>query len=138
MVVSIGRKRRTVPSRKSPRYVIRSTSEARKILKYLRKVAPWPGPGVARPGSEVDHTGRVEMALASARVSGGVMAGAGLLEDAGDDLLERGVLHPDVGHFILVEDRPEDLGHPGSLHLQVDLWALGSGHLAETGEFFGR
>src|SRR3954447_2964730 len=100
MVVSIGRKRSTVPSRKSPRYVIRSTSEARKILKYLRKVAPGPGPGVPRPGSADGHTGRVEGASTSARVSGGVMAGAGLLEDAGDDLFERGILHSDVGHFI--------------------------------------
>src|ERR671916_2217685 len=137
MVVSIGRKRSTVPSRKSPRYVIRSTSEARKILKYLRKVAPWPGSGVARPVPADGLTGRVEGASTSARDSGGVMAGAGLLEDAGDDLFERRVLDPDVDDLILVEDRPQDLGHPRALHLQVDLRALGPGHLAEAGEVVG-
>ena len=38
------------------------------------------------------------------------MGGPGLLEDAGDDLLERRLLHAHVGHRMAVEDRRQHLG----------------------------
>src|SRR5438876_1096204 len=46
--------------------------------------------------------------------------GVGLLEDAGDDLVERRVLHAHVNHGVVVEDGGEHLGDPAAVHLQID------------------
>ena len=48
-----------------------------------------------------------------ASASGGVMGGPGLLEDAGDDLFQRRLLHAHVGHGVAVEDRRQHLGDLG-------------------------
>src|SRR4051794_34511894 len=120
MVVIIGRRRMKVPSRKSPRYAIRSTSEARKIRRYFRSVASdRHAGGRAGAGSgSAGAAGRRAVGV-GATMSGGLMALATLLEDAGDEVLERRVLHAHVGHGVAVEDRPQDLGHPGTLDLDV-------------------
>src|SRR4051794_22874135 len=65
-----------------------------------------------------------------ARASGGLMGLAALLEDEGDELLERRVLHAHVGHGVAVEDRTQDLRHAGAVDLQVGRGALATGHLA--------
>src|SRR3954465_11755583 len=95
MVVIIGRKRMKVPSRKSPRYAIRSTSEARKIRRYFRSVASdfhADGRTGAGSGSAGAAAGRRAVGV-GATASGGLMVLATLLEDAGDEVLERRVLH---------------------------------------------
>src|SRR4051812_11764873 len=118
MVVIIGRNRRSVPSRKSPRYAIRSTSEARQILVYLRTAAT--GPRGERKGPAcASGRGRRGVGVGAASASGGVMGLATLLEDARDHLFERRLLHADVGHGVAVQDHSQDLGHPRALDLQV-------------------
>ena len=66
------------------------------------------------------------------------MGGAGLLEDSGDDLLERRLFHAHVGHGVPVEDRRQDLGDLAALDLDVGPWALAAHHLAEPAQVVGR
>ena len=66
------------------------------------------------------------------------MGDPGLLEDLGDDLLERRVLHAHVGQGVPVQDRPQHLGHPRPLDLDVGERALAPDDLAELAQVLGR
>src|SRR5947207_1072055 len=108
MVVTIGRKRRNVDRKKSPRYVIRSMREMRTMRLYLRRPSRGRRAGGARMGPP------------SAVGSNGLMLGVSLLEDAGDDLVERRVLHAHVEYRIALQDGAQDLGDPAAVHLEID------------------
>src|SRR5262245_46732194 len=105
MVVIRGRKRRIVPRRKSPRYVMRSMSEMRRILRYLRAV-----------GQSMDLP---------------------LFEDPGNDLVERRIVHGDVGERVAVEDRAEHLSDLAAIDAEIGDWAFAAGHFAELLEAVG-
>src|SRR5437868_4291647 len=103
---------------------MRSTSETRKILAYLRAAASGPrGRTVTGPGLCGDR--------GSARASsGGVMACAALLEDAGDDLLQGRVVHAQVEHPVPVEDCTQDFGHARAVDFQVGHRPFAAGDFA--------
>src|SRR5947209_10475216 len=105
MVVTIGRKRRTVPRRKSPRYVSRSMSEMRRILTYLRYRARATG---SRAGAS---TGLMVVPSPVQRLA--------FLEHAGNSLIERRILHAHVQHGVLVQNNGQQLGHPAALDAQL-------------------
>src|SRR6516165_10002137 len=100
MVVTIGRKRRIVPSRKSARYVIRSMSDTRKMFQYLRAArrervswSEWSaGGGLMRSPFSTTGTGYP----ASTGFMVGLMTGVPLFENACNQMVERRVLHADV------------------------------------------
>src|SRR4051812_8363432 len=94
IVVIIGKKRRSVPRKKSPRYVMRSMSETRRIFVYLRSV----------------HRTRP----ASVCVMVGLVASASLLEDMGDHLVQRRILNAHVHDGVAVEDDAQHLRHPAA------------------------
>ena len=62
------------------------------------------------------------------------MSVPGLLEDLGDDLLQRRVFHAHVGHRMPVEDRAEDLGDARPLDLEVGERSLAPHDLAESAQ----
>src|ERR1017187_891138 len=132
MVVIIGRNRSNGPSRKSPRYVIRSVSEARKIAQYFaRRGPPARGAGATRRRSEAAPVATKGGKPSAARASGGVMSVLGLLEDAGNDLLQRRLFHAQVGHGMPVENRGQYTRHPAARHLDVGPRPLPAHHLSE-------
>src|SRR5438132_14304112 len=96
----MGRNRKTVPRRKSPRYVNRSISEMRKMLKYFR--TPWSSPKGCRSSAST---------APSDRLMAGLLVRAALLENAGNDLVERRVLHAHVHNGVAVEYRAEQFRH---------------------------
>src|SRR5438067_1673206 len=96
---------------KSIRYAMRSMSEARKMFTYFFSTAR--GFNAGGGSSELPN------AL--------VMAGASLLEHAGDHLVERRVLHAHVHDGVLVENRIQHGRHLAALHLQVNGWPFAFG-----------
>src|SRR5262245_48242666 len=85
---------------------MRSMSDTRKMLKYLRTVCSGPMGGRS----------------ASSPLSGGMsdLRGAStLLEDLGDHLVERRILHADVDHRVAIENGRERVGDASAIHLQV-------------------
>src|SRR5437764_5567425 len=89
---------------------MRSTSDVRKMFRYFRSTRPGPRRGRA--------------------ASDGFMPHLPLLEDAGDDLVQRRVLDADVGDGVAVEDGAEHLGDAGAVHLEGDDRPLAAGDLA--------
>ena len=89
-------------------------SETRKIDRYFdqlrRRLARGRRERSAAERSPAAVAGDRLSSAGVARASGGVMGGAGLLEDSGDDLFQRRFLHAHVGHGVPVEDRRQHLG----------------------------
>src|SRR5262245_17466511 len=84
---------------------MRSIRAARQMLKYLRRVSNRPG--------------RTGTGMASARLTGHLRP-AVLLENVGNYLVERRVLHAHVNDGVAVEHEAEDLRDARAIHLQVD------------------
>src|SRR5438874_6530833 len=54
-----------------------------------------------------------------------------LLENAGDDLIERRVLHAHVNNGVTIKDDAEHLGDTRAVHLQIGGRPFPAGHFAE-------
>src|SRR5262245_49726717 len=119
---------------------MRSASETRKMARYLaireRGRPGCAGASMLGAGERPSTTGR-SGSVCVARASGGVMAGAGLLEDTGDDLLERRLFHADVGDGVAIEDGRQDRGDLAPPDLHVGPGPLAAHDLAEPAEVLG-
>src|SRR5205807_10415077 len=95
-------------------------SDTRKILPYLRmpRSKREPAAGAWRASTICKLSG--SWTARSAGLLIGVMAGAGLLENAGDDLVQRRILNAHVDDRVAIEDGAEHLAHAGALHLEID------------------
>src|SRR5690242_12170765 len=98
-----------------------------------------PGRAVASTPTVVERpsTAGTAGSVCVTRASGGVMAGAGLLEDTSDHLLERRLFHADVGHGMPVEDGGQDRGDLAPADLHVGPRPLAAHDLAEPAEVLG-
>src|SRR5436189_5943325 len=92
---------------------MRSMSDTRRMFQYFLTERRMPRTG--RSATDMLHLRR----------------DAALLENAGDDLIERRVLHAHVDDGIAVEDDAEHLGDPRAVHLQVGGGPFPAGHFAE-------
>src|SRR4051812_3047594 len=124
MVVTIGRKRRMVPSRKSPRYAMRSMRDARRMFQYLRTERT------------VRHA--AGGGAASTRLMTDLLARVALLENAGDHLVERRILDTHVHHGVAVEDDAEHFRHTAAIDFQVGGRSFATGHFTEPFQVRGR
>src|SRR5262245_14931548 len=69
--------------------------------------------------------------MGEANCSGGVRAGPVLLEDGGDDLVQRRAVHAYVGDRVAGRQGPEHLAPPPPIHLQIHLRPVRARDLAE-------
>src|SRR5579871_566223 len=142
MVVTMGRKRRIVARKKSPRYVIRSISETRMILVYLRspRMRKEPGePRSARTPSSGRSTNSVGVGNAgSAGVVSGFMVDTSFLKDAGNHLIKRRILDAHIDDRVTIEDRAQHFGDPGAIDLEIDGRIGATDHFAKTAQVFRR
>src|SRR5690242_1500993 len=95
---------------------MRSMSETRKIWTYLARMERRTGArsSVAAPAAGMERL--------LGRSGGGVLGGLeGLtfLEDAGDHLIQRRVLHAHVDHDIVIQNIRQGAGNLAPLHLQL-------------------
>src|SRR5260370_17128604 len=137
----MGRKRRIVARKKSPRYVIRSIREIRRILVYLRN--PWlilelgeSSSGRISSGWSSDH-GCVNNSGSGGFVIG-FMVNTSFLKETGNHLIQRWVLDAHVDHGITVEDRAQDLGDASPFNLEVDNRIGATGDFSEATQVFRR
>src|SRR4051794_37705619 len=89
---------------------------------YLRIVAI--GPRGRKRSAPTPSVVSIAVAVSAVAVSGGVMAGAGLLEDAGDHLFQRRILYAEVQNRMTVKYCSQHLADPGALHLEIGRWPL--------------
>src|SRR5438034_1159970 len=100
---------------------MRSTSEMRRIFRYLRRPARTPGAG----GNEMSNAR--DMAL-QPRLA---------FEHVGDDLVQRRVLYAHVDDGVLIEDGGEHVGDSRAINLQVRNRPLAVSDLAEPRQIAG-
>src|SRR5216683_2666248 len=137
----MGRKRRIVARKKSPRYVIRSIRETRRILVYLRNPRLILELG-ERPSGRIPSCRSSDPACVNNSGSAGFVIGfmvnTSFLKETGNYLIQRGVLDAHVDHGITVEDRAQDLGDASPFNLEVDNRVGATGDFSEATQVFRR
>src|SRR5947209_7995587 len=107
-------------------------SETRKILPYLRNPFSRRDPPAGRLLAAPSGNSSGALNAISAGWVIGFMTSAGLLENAGDDLVERRILDAHVDDRMAIENDTQDLAHPRALHLQVHNRPFAAGDLTEA------